>query len=118
MPPRPGCARGKVWLNPGQVHACAHGRIVAVPLPSDAAGVRKGAARAVPRHYCPLFTQSHTDASFLSHFFFWKEAGEGRGKAPEIPPPSAKKATSSPSPAAALTALTPFQARGQALSSV
>lgn len=50
--------------------------------------------------------------------FVLKEAGEGRGKAPEIPRPSAKKATSSPSAAAALTALTPFQARGQALSSV
>lgn len=66
-------------------------------------------------HSSPSPTQMH---HFYLIFFFLKEAGEGRGKAPEIPPPSAKKATSSPSPAAALTALTPFQARGQALSSV
>lgn len=59
---------------------------------SDAAGAREGAAWAVPRHYCPLFTRSHLDASFLCHFFFvLKEAGEGRGKAPEIPPPSVLK---------------------------
>lgn len=70
MPPQPGCARGKVWLNPGQVHARARGRIAAVPLPSDAAGVRKGAAGAVPGRYCPLFTCSRPDASFLCHFLF------------------------------------------------
>lgn len=87
MPPRPGCARGKVWLNPGRVHVCAHGRIVAVPLPSDAAGVRKGAARAVPRRYCPLFTQSHTDASFLSHFFFFERGWGGERKSPRNPTP-------------------------------
>lgn len=78
---------------------------------SDAAAARGGAAGAVPGPYCPLSTRSHPDASFLWHFSVLKEAGEGRGKAPAVPAPV-------PKAAAAVTALTPFQARGQALSSV
>lgn len=49
-------------MNPG--FTCAHHRIVAVSLPSDAAGARKGAAGAVPRRYCPLFTRSRLEAPF------------------------------------------------------
>lgn len=77
--------------------AGAHCCIVAVLLPSDVVSARKGAAWTMPRRYCPLFTHSHLDASFLSFFFFLKEGGEGRGKDPEIPHPTAKKATASPS---------------------
>lgn len=78
--------------------------------PMEQLGSRPG----VIVHSSPAPTRCIVSVSF----FVLKEAGEGRGKAPEIPPPSAKKATSSPSPAAAVTALTPFQARGQARSSV
>lgn len=48
--------------------AGAHCCIVAVLLPSDVASARKGAARTMPRRYCPLFTHSHLDAFFF--FFF------------------------------------------------
>lgn len=75
MPPQPGCARGKVWLNPGQVHGRARGRIVAVPLRSDAAA-GKGAARVAPRRYCPLFTRSHPVHRFCVIFYI--ERGWGR----------------------------------------
>lgn len=51
-------------------------------------------------------------------FFVLKRLGRGEEKPPKSQAPSGEKATSSPSAAAALTALTPFQARGQALSSV
>lgn len=58
-----GCARGKVWLNPAQVvgeQVLVHMRWYPSPL-FHCPPMQKGAARTMPRRYCPLFTRSHLD---------------------------------------------------------
>ncbi|XP_076209865.1 E3 ubiquitin ligase RNF157 isoform X2 [Aptenodytes patagonicus] len=92
---RPGTAqpcRGEGLVEPWAGGGGAGSR-VPVPVaasslfccPSDAAGAREGAARTVPRHYCPLFTHSHLDASFLSIFF--ERGWGGERKRPRNPTP-------------------------------
>lgn len=88
MPPQPGCARGKVWLNPGQVHACARGRIVAVPLPPMRPVRGKEPLRVCPGvivHSSPAPTRMHR---FYVIFFCFERGWRGERKSPRnlIPP--------------------------------